>query len=231
MGVDGAAPAGTGIDEFGLVEKAAPAGVFTKDAKRLVSSGNDVSPFFRACKHRQRLPYPVGFPQPHGSFHRGGKVMSSTAYIGLGSNLGDRQGYLDQAIEGLQEHEHITVQQVSSYFETDPVGCPPGAPAFLNAVVEVGTDLEPKELMAALLEIEEGLGRERREKNGPRTIDLDLLLYDNIILDDPDLKPASRSRTNSRRSLSRCGVFQPPSEAARRTRSTASSAGSPFAIQ
>ncbi|HYV38164.1 MAG TPA: 2-amino-4-hydroxy-6-hydroxymethyldihydropteridine diphosphokinase [Gemmataceae bacterium] len=114
--------------------------------------------------------------------------MASTCYIGLGGNLGDRQSNLDQAVEALQEHEHIEVQQVSSYFETDPVGCPPDSPLFLNAVAEIKTDLQPRQLMAVLLDIEKNLGRERREKNGPRTIDLDLLLYDDLVVDYPDLK-------------------------------------------
>jgi 3-oxoacyl-[acyl-carrier protein] reductase len=113
--------------------------------------------------------------------------MSSTAYIALGSNLGDRQSYLDQAVEALQEHEYIEVRQVSTYFETDPEGGPPDSPLFLNAAVEIATTLPPRDLMATLLEIEAGLGRVRREKNGPRTIDLDLLLYDDLVLNEPDL--------------------------------------------
>jgi 3-oxoacyl-[acyl-carrier protein] reductase len=114
--------------------------------------------------------------------------MGATAFIGLGSNLGNRQEFLDKAIEALQETANISVQQVSSYYETEPEGGPPGQPAFINAVAQIDTDLDPHELMAALLDIEQGLGRVRREKNGPRTIDLDVLLYGDVILDEPDLK-------------------------------------------
>lgn len=110
------------------------------------------------------------------------------AYIGLGSNLGDRQDYLDKAIQAFQEEAAMTVRQVSSYYETEPEGGPPGQPDFINAVVEVETDLEPEELMEELLQIEQNLGRVRGEKNGPRTLDLDLLLYDDQILDEPNLK-------------------------------------------
>jgi 3-oxoacyl-[acyl-carrier protein] reductase len=113
--------------------------------------------------------------------------MPSTAFIGLGSNLGDRQNFLDQAVEAMQEHEHIEVRQVSTYFETDPVGGPPDQPAFINAVAEIETTLEPRQLMAALLDIEKRLGRVRGEKNGPRTMDLDILLYDDVILKEPEL--------------------------------------------
>jgi 3-oxoacyl-[acyl-carrier protein] reductase len=116
------------------------------------------------------------------------KGMGAIAYIGLGSNLGNRQDYLDKAIEAFQEHAGMAVRQVSSYFETDPEGGPPDQPDFINAVAELETTLEPNELMQALLKIERDLGRVRREKNGPRTIDLDILLYDDVILDDPDLK-------------------------------------------
>jgi 3-oxoacyl-[acyl-carrier protein] reductase len=113
--------------------------------------------------------------------------MGAIAYLGLGSNLGERQSFLDRAIEALQEHEHIEVRQVSSYFETDPVGGPPGQPSFINAAVEIETTLEPRELMAALLDLEKRLGRVRGEKNGPRTIDIDILLYGDVILQEPDL--------------------------------------------
>src|SRR5262245_5633793 len=108
-------------------------------------------------------------------------ALMATAYIGLGSNLGDRQSYLDKALETLQESEHIEVRQVSTYYETEPEGGPPDQPMFLNAVAEIETDLEPKELMADLLAVERGLGRTRRNKNDPRTIDLDILLYGDLI--------------------------------------------------
>ncbi len=113
--------------------------------------------------------------------------MSVTAYVGLGSNLGDRQNYLDRAIQALQDHANIEVTQISSYYETEPIGGPPGQPDFLNAVVELQTDLAPEELLEVLQDIEQDLGRVRRERHGPRTIDLDLLLYGNVVQDRPEL--------------------------------------------
>jgi len=107
-----------------------------------------------------------------------------TAYIALGSNQGDRRDYLDRAIQALQEHPHIDVTQVSSYHETAPVGGPAGQPNFLNAAAELKTDLSARDLLNALLEVERALGRVRRERHGPRTIDLDLLLYDNELLQE-----------------------------------------------
>ena len=71
--------------------------------------------------------------------------MTVTAYVGLGSNLGDRQSNLDRAIQALQDHASVEVTQISSYYETEPVGGPPGQPDFLNAVVELQTDLDPEE--------------------------------------------------------------------------------------
>jgi 2-amino-4-hydroxy-6-hydroxymethyldihydropteridine diphosphokinase len=113
--------------------------------------------------------------------------MSVTAYIALGSNLGDRSDYLDQALQRLQEQPGIVVSQVSSYYETEPVGGPPGQDAYLNAAAELQTDLEAKDLLRVLLEVEQSLGRVRRERYGPRTIDLDLLLYGDLIHDDAEL--------------------------------------------
>lgn len=110
-----------------------------------------------------------------------------TAYIALGSNLGDRRDYLDRAIQALQEHPDIDVTQVSSYHETAAVGGPPGQPNFLNAAAELKTDLPAKDLLDALLEVERSLGRVRSERHGPRTIDLDLLLYGNEVFHEPGL--------------------------------------------
>ena len=113
--------------------------------------------------------------------------MKVTAYIGLGSNLGDREAYLDRAIQSLQGRSDVEVTQVSSYFEYDPVGGPPGQGQYLNAVAEVQTDLPAAELLRVLLEIERSLGRVRNERHGPRTIDLDLLLYGDAVLDEAGL--------------------------------------------
>ncbi len=113
--------------------------------------------------------------------------MPTTAYIALGSNLGDRQDYLDRALQALQEHPDITVTQVSRSHETAPAGGPPGQGPYLNAAAELQTDLGPAELLAVLLEIERQLGRVREERFGPRTIDLDLLLYGDRVQEDSRL--------------------------------------------
>src|SRR5262249_49908773 len=108
-------------------------------------------------------------------------------YLALGSNVGNRRDHLDRALQALQDHEHIEVMQVSSYHETPAAGGPEGQPNFLNAAAEIQTDLEPAELLAALLDIEKQLGRVRREHHGPRTIDLDLLLYEDRVISEPNL--------------------------------------------
>jgi 2-amino-4-hydroxy-6-hydroxymethyldihydropteridine diphosphokinase len=96
--------------------------------------------------------------------------MAVFAYIGLGSNLGDRRETLSRALE------RLGARRVSTIVETEPWGVV-DQPRFLNAVAEIETDLEPPALLDRLLEIERELGRVRRQKWGPRTVDLDLLLY------------------------------------------------------
>jgi 2-amino-4-hydroxy-6-hydroxymethyldihydropteridine diphosphokinase len=113
--------------------------------------------------------------------------MTATAYVALGSNLGDRRAYLDQALQRLRDRPGIQVVRVSSYHETAPVGGPPGQGPYLNAAAELQTELPPQQLLNVLLEVEQGLGRVRREHHGPRTLDLDLLLYGDVVLDDPAL--------------------------------------------
>ncbi len=113
--------------------------------------------------------------------------MSVTAYIALGGNLGDRREYLDRALEGLRQHPGITVTRVSRFHETAPVGGPPGQPNYLNGAAELHTDLEPRALLQILLDVEARLGRVRREPNGPRTVDLDLLLYGDRVIREADL--------------------------------------------
>jgi 2-amino-4-hydroxy-6-hydroxymethyldihydropteridine diphosphokinase len=113
--------------------------------------------------------------------------MPATAYIALGSNLGDRQGLLDRAIQALREQPGIAVTRVSSYHETAPVGGPPGQGRYLNAAAELLTVLKPDELLQVLFDVERRLGRVRTEHHGPRTIDLDLLLYGNEVRSDPAL--------------------------------------------
>jgi 2-amino-4-hydroxy-6-hydroxymethyldihydropteridine diphosphokinase len=103
------------------------------------------------------------------------------AYVGLGANLGDREATIRAAIAGL-----AGVVAVSSLRETDPVGNT-DQPRFLNGVVALETDLSAPELLDVLLSVERGLGRERRQRWGPRTIDLDLLLYGDETVDEPGL--------------------------------------------
>jgi 2-amino-4-hydroxy-6-hydroxymethyldihydropteridine diphosphokinase len=112
--------------------------------------------------------------------------MSTTAFVGIGSNLGDREAHLRRAIELLSAEEGIEIAAVSEIRETDPVG-PVEQGQFLNGAVLVETDLAPRELLARLLDIERRMGRVRSERFGPRTIDLDLLLYGNEIVDEPGL--------------------------------------------
>ena len=104
-----------------------------------------------------------------------------TAYIGLGSNLGDRQSTIEAAISALPG-----VVAVSRLRETEPVGVL-DQPPFLNAAAALETTLSPRELLGTLLAIERELGRERRERWGPRTIDLDLLLYGDAVVEEPGL--------------------------------------------
>jgi len=113
------------------------------------------------------------------------------AYLGLGSNLGDRHGNLRKALEMLDAREGIDVAEASSFIETDPVGGPEGQPKFVNAAVAVDTTLSPRELLGACQEVERALGRERGPDEvrwGPRTIDIDILLYGDKVIREPDLR-------------------------------------------
>lgn len=102
--------------------------------------------------------------------------MENLAYIALGSNMGDRFEYLKKAIFLLGSHEEIRVVNTSSIYETDPVGYT-DQDQFLNMAVQVITRLKPHELLDECLRIEEELGRKREIRWGPRTLDLDILLY------------------------------------------------------
>ena len=108
-------------------------------------------------------------------------------YIGIGSNLGDRRKYIENAIQKLNETKGIEVKKVSSIYETDPLSGPIQG-KYLNGVIEIETEIEPRELLTRLLDIEIQLGRKRTVKNGPRTIDLDILLFGDKKIDEPGLK-------------------------------------------
>lgn len=108
------------------------------------------------------------------------------AYIGLGSNIGNREQYLTQAISRLKKHESIESIKCSSIYETAPLDFLE-QDAFLNMVLELQTSLQPLELLELLQLVERDLGRVREFKNGPRTIDLDLLLYGQERVQLPDL--------------------------------------------
>jgi 3-oxoacyl-[acyl-carrier protein] reductase len=102
-------------------------------------------------------------------------------FLALGSNLGDRQGFLDDALRRLGARPDFSIRTCSAYYETAPVGGPADAGAYLNAVAEADTPLSPEAVLAWLLEVERQLGRYRTTPNAPRTVDLDLLLYGDLV--------------------------------------------------
>jgi len=109
------------------------------------------------------------------------------AYVGLGGNIGDREFYLQRALELLGAEPGIEVVAVSSFRETEPVGYL-DQPPFLNAACAVQTNLRPRELLERLLAVERALGRERTgPRFGPRAIDLDLLLYGEEVVEEAGL--------------------------------------------
>lgn len=118
---------------------------------------------------------PKSPPKPHGIF------------IALGSNLGDRSATLDRARIALCSAGDIQEHAISAYYETQPVGGPANQPDFLNAVAEIATELSPETLLGRLQAIEQQFGRTRDVVNGPRTLDLDLLLYHNVAQSDARL--------------------------------------------
>ena len=110
------------------------------------------------------------------------------AYVALGANLGDRAGNIRAALEALDATPGVRVRRASSLVENPAVGGPAGSPDFLNGVAEVETTLSPDALLARLLEVEREMGRVRRGRWEPRTIDLDLLLYADGVIDTPELR-------------------------------------------
>lgn len=110
----------------------------------------------------------------------------STIYLGLGSNLGDRRANIERSISLLVSNG-LSLQKHSTVIETDPVGGPEDQGKYLNSVLKAETTLSPAELLQLINKIEKKLGRIRTIVNEPRTIDIDILLYDNIETNEPDL--------------------------------------------
>ena len=112
----------------------------------------------------------------------------ATSLIAFGANLGNRTDSLDRAINRLAEHSQVDVTARSRPYQTKPVGGPPGQDDFLNAALRINTTLSPRQLLKLLQDVEAELGRERIERWSQRAIDLDLLLYDSLILNQDNLQ-------------------------------------------
>ena len=108
------------------------------------------------------------------------------AYFGLGSNLGDRAAHLQFAVDGLAAQAG-QVMAISPVYETEPVGGPEGQGPFLNCVVELDTSLTPRQLLELCQRLEASAGRVRTEHWGPRTLDVDVLLVGDLVVNEPDL--------------------------------------------
>jgi 2-amino-4-hydroxy-6-hydroxymethyldihydropteridine diphosphokinase len=112
--------------------------------------------------------------------------VSGKVFIGIGSNLGDREANLFSAVDALRRMDVVAVTRCSSIYESAPVG--PSQPRFLNAVIELECDLDPERLLTLLKQLETDLGRQRRKRWGPREIDLDILLWDDRVVAEPRLQ-------------------------------------------
>ena len=122
------------------------------------------------------------------------RSIEETAYLSLGSNLGDREAHLRDAISRLGSEGRVAA--VSSFYETEPVEVTT-QPWFLNCAIALETPKTPEVLMASILRIEQGMGRKREQKKGPRTIDIDILLFGNAVIATPKLTvphPAMQER-------------------------------------
>lgn len=111
--------------------------------------------------------------------------MKTTVYLSLGSNLGDRAANLGAAITGLGELGEV--KAVSSFYETEPVEVTSAQPWFLNCALALETEFMPKQLLARTLALEKSMGRRRTQGRSPRTIDIDIILFGNNVVDTPDL--------------------------------------------
>ena len=120
--------------------------------------------------------------------------MNHLVYLSLGSNIGDRESHLRDAISRLENQGRI--QSVASFYETEPVEFTDQA-RFLNCALALETEQAPEQLMESVLHIEQAMGRERQQNKGPRTIDIDILLFSDTIIDSPKLTiphPAMHAR-------------------------------------
>ena len=111
--------------------------------------------------------------------------MKKLVYLSLGSNLGDREKYLREAISRLQDMG--VIREVSAFYETQPVEVQGEQPWFLNCAVAMETELMPLEFLGRLLAVEQSMGRVRTEPKGPRTIDIDIIFFGDDVLDTPEL--------------------------------------------
>ena len=111
--------------------------------------------------------------------------MSAEAFLGLGSNMGDRMGHLELAVGSLRDIDADLM--VSPVYETAPLGGPEGQTRFLNCVVRLETMLDPRQLLEVAHELEEQAGRVRTVRDGPRTLDVDILLFGDLRICEPDL--------------------------------------------
>jgi len=118
-------------------------------------------------------------------------------YLSVGSNLGDRQGFLRRAIEALDAHPMVEVRKVSSLYETEPVGYK-AQPDFVNAAVEIECAMSLQEFWAFTKAVERMIGRSRSERWGPREIDVDIIYFADVVLDSADLTVPHRERTKRR---------------------------------
>lgn len=114
-------------------------------------------------------------------------MTEAGVFIALGANLGDRQATLAAARTSIDRINGVRILANSQDYETDPVGGPPDQPKYLNAVIEISCELTPEDLLAELQRIEAEFGRQRTVVDGPRTLDLDLLLFAERVIDAPRL--------------------------------------------
>lgn len=121
-------------------------------------------------------------------------ILKHTAFVALGSNLGDRQANLNRAVELLKQHG-VEVLKVSTFIETEPYGVT-DQPRFLNGACMVKTELSPLELLRLLLFVEKEMGRVRLRHWGERNIDLDLLLYEGVMMDTEELRLPHQDMAN-----------------------------------